>query len=427
MSTSIRLPLRFPIRLPLLIALPSLAAISFASAQDAYLSSIYQDSNYLQRGLFDAPIPVTAPQRARTKGDVERLTDLLHFSLAGGVRYDNNIYLTNHDKESDVIWSVTPTLAIKSGEDGTALNTFEFSYTPSFQVYTDNTDRNTVDHRASLRYGTTMPKSKLTFALDYTRTKGSDRFVSGTIDRNSLRGSLQYHYTMTGKTRLDLSATTDIDIFDTNNLNDRRRYDLRASVLYQYSGKTSFGPSVSYAHSKMSDSNDQDNVELGLKGEYQASGKINITGTLGYNVSSFSGTDTASNRSILAWSIAGSYQLSGKTNLRGAFYRNPKMSYNFDDTGYVSTGISLHGSHQYSERTSFYALLSYENDDYYETSSTGINTNDNYFTATLGARYRFDNGISCGANMTWRTNNADYDVNSFDGFSFGLNASYNFW
>ena len=410
------------------VALGILSMIPCAMAQDAYLQNMYQNATYLSGGIPESDLLGMGPRRAREESDLERFTDHLHFSLSGGVRYDSNIYLTSQNEVDDVIFSVSPSFSYRSGEGGSALNTFFLSYTPSFNVYTSNSDRDTIDHVASFRYGREMPKSQLNFSLNYSKNTGSDRYVSGTVNRDTLRAVLGYNYALTGKTRLDFSANSDIDVFDSGGLSNRAQYGLRTSLLYQITGKSSVGPSFNYGYSSLQDSQDQNSYEIGLKFDYKASGKTSVSGTLGYNVLTFSGSDASSNQSILAWSVAGRYSITGKTSMSASFYRRPQLSYSYSNSGFIATGISFTANHKLSVRTSLFTMLSYENNDYYQTSeNAGTTSNNNYYTATLGARHQLDNGFSFGTNMTWRTNSTDETIRQFDNFTIGLNASYNFW
>ena len=408
-----------------ILALP-LLTFSSAFAQDTYLDNLYSDVPYLGGGLFEVQSSGVSGERVRSQVESGSWTDNLHFSLSAGVRYDSNIYLTHTDEEDDFIFSVSPTLSYNTGEEGSAVNTLAFTYTPSFRVYASNSDRDTIDQHFSFRYGHEMPKSRLSFTLDYTDTTGSDRFVGNTVSRDSIRGAIGYNYLLTGKTRLDLTVSTTMDLFDDDDLFDRKTYDGRVSLLYQITGKTSIGPSFSYGHTDMSDSRDQDFYEIGVKAEYEVSGKTHLTGTMGYNVMTFDGSNAASDEKNLAWSVAAQYDLSAKTGLSASFYRSPKSSYNFRDAGYVATGVSMSVSHQVSSRMSLYSVLSYENNDYFETGTVGIDLDNDYYTATLGANYQLENGFGMGVNMTWRTNDANEKDNEFDDFTFGINGSYHF-
>jgi len=399
-------------------------------AQDAYLQNLYQDVSYLQRGLLEAPLPGMAPDQPRTQGDVEKWTDMLHFSISGGIRYDNNVYLTHKDKVDDVIFTVSPTLMLRSAESGTALNTFSLTYTPSFNFYASETDRNSIGQYLSFRWDKQMRRSRFGLNLGYSFSSGSDRFVSGTVDRSTVRLGMTYNYLLTGKTSLALSFNTDIDAFKSNDLYDVGAYSFRVSLPYQWTGKTSIGPSFGYSYTNVSaGSPNSSTYDLGVTMTYQVSGKTTVTGNIGYNLQSYSGGNAARDRHSLSWRFAGNYQVSGKTSVSGSIYNSPKASYNFPDSGYMATGLALQASHQLSGRTSLYTMVSLENNDYFETANTAQATtiNNVYYSLTFGGRYQLDNGISLGANMTWRANVADEAINDFNGFTLGLNASYNFW
>jgi hypothetical protein len=234
---------------------------------------------------------------------------------------------------------------------------------------------------------------------------------------------------MTGKTQLDLSATTVIDLFDTVGMYDRRDYGIRASLMYQMTGKTSIGPSFHYGYTDIDNNNDQSAYEFGLKGEYQATGKTALTGTVGYNLRTFDGSNASDDESTIAWSLGARYAATAKTNLTALFYRTPRMSYNFQDTGYMATGISLEATYMFSPRVHIFGVTSYENDDYYKTGNTGngVSFDHDYFRATMGANYQMANGFMVGGNMTWRSNTADNSFSDYDNFSCGINASYSFW
>ena len=395
-------------------------------AQDNFLQNIYQEVDYRQRGLFEGLASEDADEDEKG-GEGEKFTDLLHFSLAGGIRYDDNIYLDESDEEDDFIFTISPTLSIISGREGTAQNTYSFSYTPSFLFYMDNSSEDTLDHRASFRFTKQMPKSKIAFNLDFTDTEGSDRHASGSVARTRLAGALHYNYLMTGKTRLDLLATTDLNEFKTAGYNDQMNYGLRASVLYQATGKLAIGPSFGYRHTGVDVGQDQNTYDFGLKADYIATGKTVFTGTVGYNLRTFDGSGAASDESTIAWSMGVRYAATAKTSLRSTFYREPKVSYNFVSSGYMATGISLSASHQYSARVKFFGLVSYENDDYYGTGVGGSSHESDYVTATLGGNYQMQNGLTLGANMTYRTKGSDFGYDEFDNFTCGINASYNFW
>lgn len=331
-------------------------------------------------------------------------------------------------ERSDVVFSVSPTLKYSSAENGTAANILSIVYTPSFRMYADHTERNTVDHSLQLELSKRMPKTQIGFNMSYQKTSGSDRFVSGTVDRDSLSSGLSLSHTLTGKTRLDVDVSYNMDDFSSATLFGRETYGVSAALMYQATGKVTLGPYLSYGATDMSTGSiDQDHYSYGAKLTYQLSGKTAIMGSLGASIRSFSGTGASGDYSSAEWKIGASYALGAKTNIRASIFRKADASYSIADSGYLATGLVLSGTYQASERSSFYTTITFENDDYFKASAAGAVQDSDYQSFTLGSRYRWGNGLTLGADITYRENKSTATVNDFDNLSFGLNASYNFW
>lgn len=393
--------------------------VSFVQAQDTAVHP---------RGLFDVPQKgINAPE-PRTPGDAEGWKDRTHLTLGIGARYDNNIFRTNTNEESDVIFTISPTLRFSNAERGAAENVFRFSYTPSAAIYADNSDRNSINHSVNFSFFKEMAKTQIDFTLGYTKSTGSDRFVSGLIDRDSLRSTFRVSHILTGKTRLDFDTYYNIDSFDTGGLFDDRTYGANLALLYQATGKLAIGPQFGYGMSELDGgSRDHDFYSVGLRFEYQLTGKTHLTGSVGHSSRSFSGGGSAGDFDSATWQIGASHQLSSKTDIRASIYRRANTSYNFVDSGYLATGVSISASHTVSSRLSCYATLNFENDDYFRASAAGTNLDNDYYSIVIGGRYRFSNAFTLGANLSYSENSSNNALNDFDSVSFGLNGSYVFW
>jgi len=389
-----------------------------------------QDAELHPHGLFETPQLGLAAESPRTPSDAEGWKERTHLSLSASATYNDNIFLTKNNKESDVIFSISPTLSFVSAERGTAVNTFSITYTPSYRFYTDHSGRNTLDHSLSFDYGRNMPRTTIGFRTTYLKSTGSDRFVSGTIDRETLRSTLDISYILTGKTRLDASAYYSMSNFSSGALFDESSYGLRLALMYQVTGKITLGPYVDYSSSIINGGNsDHSSIGYGIRGTYKVSGKLSLVGSIGQSIRSFSGSGASSDLSFVSWSLGANYQATGKTSLRASIYRSAKASYNFADSGYISTGLALSATHRASSRLSYYATLAYENDDYFEaTNASTVGSLDNdYYSATVGLRYKLENGLTLGAHATYRLNDSNISNNDFDNVSFGLSVGYVFW
>ncbi len=401
---------------------------AFGSAALFASPAFAQNTDVHPRGLFETPQEGLGAPVPRTPSDAETLADRFSLSLSAGARYHSNIFHTSEDEESDVLFRVTPTLRFSTAEAGEAENTFAFSYSPSAVFYADHSDRNTVNHKVGLKLTKRMPKTSIGFNVDYVHSTGSDRFVSGFIDRDSLRTTLNVSHILTGKTRVDLGAYYNMDDFGNSSLYGDTTYGADLAFMYQVTGKLAIGPQIGYGVSSLDGgSRDHSFYSASLKFEYKATGKTNLTGNVGYSQRSFSGSGAAGDYSSMTWRIGASHALSNKTNLRASIYRSAKASYNHFDSGYLATGVSLSATHEISPRVNCYATLVYENDDYFRTSAAGVSLDNDYYAITLGGRYVLENGLTLGASATYSVNSSSRESYDFDNLSFGINATYNFW
>src|SRR5258708_3315265 len=60
------------------------------------------------------------------------------YAIRGGMVYDDNIYISHTNKQSDVIWTVAPNVTIGAGDyREQQASMLSLSYTPSFIFFTD--------------------------------------------------------------------------------------------------------------------------------------------------------------------------------------------------------------------------------------------------------------------------------------------------
>ena len=129
----------------------------------------------------------------------------------------------------------------------------------------------------------------------------------------------------------------------------------------------------------------------------------------------------------MVWRAGVSHRLSPKITLRGSLWRDYKPSNNIVNTAYVATGASLSAGYSQSDRLTHTATLTYENDDYFSDDPSGGTLNNDYYRITLGSNYRFNNGLSLGANVSSSAQSSNESANNFDNWIFSLYANYVFW
>ena len=387
----------------------------------------------------------------RTSRDADSWKDYTHLSLRASVSNESNIFLDNEDNEQDdIIFSIAPTLSFTTPGLGSEDRTLSISYTPSYRMYSNNSDLNDLDHQFRFRFNNDaqlrFPKTTVNFDLGYDQTQSSDRLNGGLVGRDRAHGGVRVNHRLTGKTNLNFSAQGESNSYENRNtggnngdLLDDFTWDVRASMTYQVTGKISVGPYVGYGISDVSGSaggveNTQDryNYSAGITGTYNATGKTVFTGSIGWTKYEFDGPGSGSGDDSITYRIGVSHQLSSRTSMRAAIWHDYKPSNSIADTSYIATGASLSLNWRQSDQWNHNLSLSYENDDYFSSNAAGGRGDSDYFRISLGTSYRFYNGLSVGASISNSTQNnnsriGNETLNDFENWIFSIYANYIFW
>ena len=420
-----------------------------------------QDVNIHPSDLFETPQEGIETALPRSSRDSDSWKDYTHLSLSASVSGESNVFLDNQENEqSDTIFRISPTLSFTTPGIGSGDQKLSVYYTPSYRIYSNNSDLNDLDHTFRFKFDNdsqiTLPKTTISFDLGYDQTQSSDRLNGGLVGRESINAGVRVSHSLTGKTNLNLSADAQSNSydspdtinrsFDANNTNQRNNadllddftYNLRASLTYQVTSKISVGPYVGYGITDVSGSGggventqDRTNYSAGVTGTYEASGKTAFTGSLGWSTYEFDGPGAGDGEHSLTYRIGLSHQLGPRTSMRASIWSDYKPSNSIGNTSYTSTGASLSLSWQPSDRWSHSLSVTYENDDYFSDDAAGGTGTSDYLSISLGSNYRFNNGLSLGARISSSTQNNDNTndeaLNDFENWIFSINANYIFW
>lgn len=344
-------------------------------------------------------------------------------SLSGGLRYDDNIFLENSDEESDLIATFGLNIQFANTED--AENQWSISYLPRARFYVDNSERDGVDQTLTLAYSKKLPKTRFDVKGSLQDTSGSNRYAGGFIDQLSYGLTLAATHDVTGKTTLDASLGFDGQDFDSA-LIDRDRYRAKIGALYQWTGKISVGPYVSYEYVDVTGGSDHDAFGVGGQVDYQVTGKTKLSGSMGYEHRSFNGSSVG-DRGLFDYRFELKHALTGKTSLVGSLYRNSNASYVNGDRGYEATGVSLGAEYEATSRITLDASIGYEQTEYYESGSgaAGLDRDADYLDVSFGADYGFNESVSVGTGLLLRTSDSD-GGRDYDNTQVFFNCIYRF-
>lgn len=359
------------------------------------------------------------------KGAGSDFASLFSAAVRGSMRFDDNLFLTDSNEEEDTVIAVTPTLQLANDED--SQNTWAIAYAPSIISYLDNSDLNSINHALDFKLGKRLPKTQIDFSASYAEVSGSDRFVSGQIDKTTYGASLDLSHELTGKTRLDATLSYDKSDYETGSLFDLEQYKLLVSWQYQYSGKISVGPYVSYEDTEVDTQPDHEALGFGVKFDYQMTGKTAMIGKLGYESRSFSGPMAGSDQNALVYELGLNHDYSGKTNLKMMLYRRSNASYSIASNGYEATGLYFAGTYDMTDRITLKSKMVYEHDAYYSTSTgSAASLDSDYYEFNFGADYDFTDQCTFGVNLIWRSNDSETNSSDFDNMALELFSTYYF-
>ncbi|MDG1358354.1 MAG: hypothetical protein P8P36_09190, partial [Akkermansiaceae bacterium] len=345
----------------------TLALLPLCNLEDANA----QDVDIHPSDLFDVPQEGIGTPLPRSTRDADSWKDYTHLSLNASVRGESNIFLDSAENEQDdIIFTIAPTLSFTTPGLGSEDRKLSIYYTPSYRIYSNNSDLNDLDHRFRFRFDNNsqirLPKTTISFDLGYDQSQSSDRLNGGLVGRESINAGVRVSHSLTGKINLNLTADARSDSYDTperinrsfnsSNVNQRTdagllddvTYNMRASLMYQLTGKISVGPYVGYGITDVSGSGggvdntqDRTNYSAGISGTYNATGKTAFTGSVGWSTYEFDGPSSGGGEHSLTYRIGLSHQLGPRTSIRASIWSDYKPSNSIGNTSYTATGASL--------------------------------------------------------------------------------------
>jgi len=289
---------------------------------------------------------------------------------SASVSYDDNIFIRDTDKVDDVVWALRPGFTIASSDLTTnGGKSLTISYDPSFLIYTDQTDRNTINHAAAL--SASLAFTKLSLGLSQTVSAGTDPVVeTGTrTDRLALGTALNARYAFGEK--LSAEVNFGLDITDYPDRYNSWDWSNRDWLNYQYSSRLNVGVGLTLGYIDMEGFPDQNYEDLLLRAIYSASEKLDVNATVGLDWRQYRGGVDDTLAPI--WDVAAVYRPQERTTLSlGLFQRYYSSAY-YGNQNYLSAGVNVGVRQELLTRYVFSVTARYYHSDY-EATAVGAGT-----------------------------------------------------
>jgi len=349
--------------------------------------------------------------------------------LRGSVLYDDNIYITEENKEPDVIWALAPGILLATGDyRKREENLAALQYSPTFLLFTDNSGNNAVDHDAQGRVQFHPGNTTLQLYQGFQRYSGAVADVGSRVSRNIYTTEGSAKYEISPKTAVELQARQAIiDYEDSSEAPVDGYKEWTVSLFFDYAltPKVKIGPGFSAGWMDVPDSVNQTYQQVLARASYEVSEKLDLNCTVGGEIRQFEGD--RDNRFNGVFSIGARYQPLENTFLTLDAYRRDEASVALVNQNYTFTGFSASARQNFAVLYSAALTGGYYHADYHSTVEGGSSDrDDDHFYVRLEADWNATGRLTVGAFYQYRSNDSSAAGFSFDNNQFGLKASYRF-
>ncbi len=338
-----------------------------------------------------------------------------------GVVYDDNIYLDEASKESDVIFSGTVGAMWRrsTGQSSVAVGGSVTGF-----VFADNSDNNGVNADIWASAARTFGRLSVDGKVRYAHMSGSDRDVGDFAERDLAAAQFNAAYELGGKTRLTGGIDYETSAYDA--YNDTTRVAGRFGVDYAFSPKLRLGVQGVGGYETPQGGADQTFEQANLTASYRATHKLSFDASAGWEWRQSDGADYGDTDSFV-YSLAGHWAPRESTlvTLRGQ--RQTYASSIYNNTNRESTNVELSVNQRLWQRFQLGVAAGYEFSDYTGQGGTGGDgREDDYFYVRSSVAFSITHRLSTSVFYDYRNNDSDTELNSYESNRFGASLTYSF-
>jgi hypothetical protein len=238
------------------------------------------------------------------------------FSLGLGLSttYDSNVLLSENDPESAVSMNFSAPFTYTTDPEGGAPMVITATYLPSGSVYFDNSDYNSFDQSGSLGMIYTASKTTISAFAGVTQDSGADSLAAsqGFFTGTAVSLGLRVTYQLAPRTTINAGLSSSITDYGDGSTGSSAvgfsDYTASLGASWAATERFSVGPNLSYTANRSDNVEDFNTWGFSVVGNYKASERIRVSGSLGFDYSEFS-QEGASNDLSPAGSLSAFYQI----------------------------------------------------------------------------------------------------------------------
>jgi len=348
----------------------------------------------------------------------------LHPRVSGQAVYDDNVNISSTTQQEDFIWAASPGITAVAGDplaEGARL--LILSYAPTFIVFTDHSEYDSIDHSASI--AGTWPFSKLTlgFRQTYDQNTGGIVDVGSRVERQLFNTSLTSSYQFSEKTSFEINARQYISDYE-EPLIGTKEWSNDNWLNYLISAKVVMGLGLTFGYVDVDQNPSQTYQRALLRAVYKAASKLDLTASAG---GEFRQYDQGPDRFAPVFTLGATYWPREGTTVTVEGHSDNRNSALLAGQNYISTGFTTSVRQQFRDRWFVTLGGSYEHAEY-EASTFGVaaTRSEDYYLAHAGIDVAINDRWVAGLFYRHRENISNTSTFGFTNNQIGLQTSYQF-
>jgi hypothetical protein len=376
-------------------------------------------------GRVDARVDaaVSAPSEGRRDTTEPTRSRAFKAAVTASAEYNDNIFLSSENAESDFVFRVGIPLAYVRGREGEEGFFSRVGYTPTGVVYASNPDATRIDHEAVAAFGWEGGKSALSYEGDIKRLGEASADVGAQYDRTEWKQAIRVAWKPREKVRLEAVVGQENFAYDDAGLSDSEEIYAGLVAKYAWKPKTSFRAAYRGGRLSVDGSGDQDIHSLAVGMNWQPREKLRFDFTGGIDHRSFAAG--SSTTPLLAATAAWTPRDGTELSLQA--YRRVEASAFLPGENYTLTGASAAISQRLGRRWTGTLEGGIEQADYSDTSGEGSSGREDTITFVRpGLAYRFNDTLSMLFFLSLEQNDSNLTALGYENLRAGVRLNYEF-
>lgn len=412
----------------------------------------------LQAAEYPSPTGAVAPTDTAAAQALELSTQRSALRLWGldlfprfgsGVRYDDNIFIQPKNGMSDVIWSLSPALAVTAGDlalylpasvslgqlrsllaygliddENKPQRFIGVEYQPDINLYTENSENNFVNQTVLFSAGYRFSRLSLELDQDYYHTTTKSSYAGGLVTIDDFLTRLQGRYQLTEKTFLEANGRYQNFSYVETALSGYQEVRGEAWFNRQVTGNLTLGAGGAIGFLAPQSYLDQPYEQLLVRGLFKASEKLAAQASAGVEWRQFDGRQP--NAINPTFSVSGIYQPTLNTVFTLEIHRRELPSPT-DAQNYTYVGFNGGVRQMLFSRLAVGLNGGFDNVAYSaNTTVRGTQRNDNLFSAGLDFSYEFGAHWTAGLFYTYTQDDSNEPIYDYGNSIVGLRVNWRY-